>query len=324
MNELSKNYIAYVCSYFHLGRKIKVRKELTEQIKEHEHDYYSLTDELVSFGHPKSMAYTMGYRPFLTHQFHRDLLGKFTYIVLVFFDLLLLIASFFYLASFGYIYAPKFVADVMAHKYVSLFFIHPFLCICIAFALFLMVFVIADCTRKDKVEEDLSWNEERLKSIPSYRAYSHHLYESIIMIAITIYFIVFTVVFTLNIVDYNKSTNALIRTIFYFLQPYLATIYLSYFLDLTKRTYNKAYLIMSLITNLLILIPVNIAVIRSQFLTDFMLPVATRSANGLINVFVVTSVMAIEGMVIFKIFKNTINLWRLHLSNSPQRQDDKD
>lgn len=314
MNELSKNYIAYVCSYFHLGKKIKVRKELTKQIEENEHDYYSLNDELVSFGHPKSMAYTMGYRPLLTHQFHRDLLGKFTYILLVFFDLLLLIASFFYLATFGYIYAPHFISNIMSHKYISLFFIHPFLCICIAFALFLMVFVIADCTRKDKVEEDLSWNLERLKNIPSYRTYSHHLYESIMMVAITIYFIVFALFFTMNIVDYNKSTNALIRTIFYFLQPYLATIYLSYFLDLTKRTYNKAYLIMSLITNFLILIPVNIAVIRSQFLTDFMLPVATRSANGLINVFVVTAVIAIEGIVIFKMFKNAANLWRLHLS----------
>lgn len=314
MDTISKNYLAYVCSYFHLKKKIQVRKELTTEMKEHLHEYDSVEDMLIHFGHPKSVAYTMGYRPILTHQFHPDLLNAFTYTLMILFDVFLLLASYMYLAAFGYIGTSTLFTKIINHKYLSLLFEHPFISACTIFCVLIAFFVIRDATRKDKVEEDLSWDKEKLYAIPSYRTYSHHLYETILMVIMTIFFIVFGGFFVSNVVSYNTRAHATIDIIFYFLQPYIAIIFLSYFLDLTKRNYTKGYLILSFITNLLTFIPVNIAVIQSKFLTDFMLPVKQRSANSVINTFVVSAVILIEVIIVFKIIKNAINMFRLYLS----------
>lgn len=314
METIQKNYLAYVCSYFHLGKKIQVRKELTQEMADHLHEYDSVEDMLIHFGHPKSLAYTMGYRPILTHQFHPDLQNAFTYTLMILFDLFLLLSSYLYLAAFGYINAPTLFAKIVNHQYLSLLFEHPFVASCILFSLVIALFVIRDNIRKDKVEEDLSWNKEKLYAIPSYRTYSHHLYETILMGIMTLFFIAFGGFFISNVVSYNTSAHATIDVIFYFIQPYVAIIYLSYFLDLTKRNYTKGYLILSFITNLLTFIPVNIAVIQSKFLTDFMLPVRERSANSVINTFVVSAVILIEVIIIFKLIKNAFNMFRLYLS----------
>lgn len=320
MDILTKNYLAYVCSYFHLRKKIQVRKELSQELKQCAHRYKNTEDLLLHYGHPKSVAYTMGYRPLISRSFDPELVNRFTYTLLLLFDIFLLISSFVYLDAFGYIPNISLYTLVVNHPTVSLFFQHPLFTLGVLICLFLIIFVIADMSQKNEITEDLSWNEEKLHAMPNYHTYSHHLYESLFMVVFVVFFIVFGLFFIANFVHYNRSAYNQIRLIFYFVQPYVGIIFLSFLVDLTKRNYEKNYLILSFITNLLTFIPVNIAFLRSHFLTDFMLPIAQRSANSVINTFVIMAVGMIEFIIIFKLIKNAFNLFRLYLPKLAKKE----
>lgn len=319
MDTLTKNYLAYVCSYFHLRRKITVRKELMQELEESAHRYDNIEDELLHFGHPKSVAYTMGYRPFITHSFNKHLLNRVTYGLLILCDLFLLASSFIYLQAFGYIHHFPLIDRIINHQLLSIFFEHPLFTLCVMLCLALVIFCIADMSQKHDDIEDLSWNREKLYQMPHYYTYSHHLYESLFMVIFVVFFLIFGSFFLLNPVHYNQSANAQINMIFYFLQPYAGIIFISFLIDLTKRNYEKHYLILSFITNLLTFIPVNIALLRSHFLRNFMLP-GTRNANSLINTFVILAVGMIEFIIIFKIIKNAFNLLRLYLPKRAKKE----
>ena len=67
MNDLLERYLGAVCSYFLGPKRHRVYTDLKEQIQKSAHHYDDLEDLLVSYGHPRSVALSYGYRPFLQH-----------------------------------------------------------------------------------------------------------------------------------------------------------------------------------------------------------------------------------------------------------------
>lgn len=317
--DLKKNYIASVSSYFHLNNKLKIEEKLSQLMDECIDHYESEEDMLISFGHPKSIAYTYGYRPLLiSFTPHHKIIKTFEYIFFFLLDFYLILCSAYYMYVFGYMPSFKIFKLIYSHSILLVLIQEPFLTMCSISIIILMILCLIDTT-KPLGKEDLTWNAEKLHALPSYKVYTYHKHETFFMGLFIAFFFLFALFYIFNGLGFHHA-HINVRMIYYFLQSYIALIILSYILDLSKRIYDKKYLISSLISQIVTIVSLNYAVYQSHFLQHFLYPIK----NGFLinNVFLILAVLAIEGICLFKIIKNCYYLFTLqHVESSEQEKE---
>ena len=77
MNDLIERYVKAVCAFFIGKKQAYVYNDLKEQLLSYELDYEELEDRLLDYGHPRSMAYNYGYKPFTQHIFNEKKIHQF-------------------------------------------------------------------------------------------------------------------------------------------------------------------------------------------------------------------------------------------------------
>ena len=317
--DIKKNYIASVSSYFHLNNKVKIEEALSKLMDECVDHYENVEDMLVSFGHPKSVAYTYGYRPLLVSFTPRHkILKTFEYIFFFLLDFYLILCSIYYMYVFGYLPSLTIFNILYTHSFLLILIQEPFLTMCSISITILMILCLIDTT-KPLGKENLTWNKEKLYQLPSYKVYTYHKHETFFMGIFILFFFLFALFYIFRGLS-HFHTHFNVRMIYYFLQSYIALIILSYILDLSKRIYDRKYLISSLISQIITLAALNFAVWQSDFLQHFLYPIK----NGFLanNVFLILAVLAIEGICFFKIVKNCYYLFNLrHVESSEQEKE---
>lgn len=76
MNDLLERYLAAVCCYFRGLKKKKVYNDLKKTIQSIISKHNEIENVLIDLGHPLSIAYDYGYKPFLIHHFNHKIISK--------------------------------------------------------------------------------------------------------------------------------------------------------------------------------------------------------------------------------------------------------
>lgn len=311
MDSLKENYLASVMHYFHGFKKLKVRHELLKEMRKREDRYESEETMLIGMGHPKSVAYNYGYRPYLTHQFSRELIHRFEKSFFLIMNAFILLSAIYYLQAFSALPQWQIFKVFYESRVFSMILRNPFLVICLVMIVLLGLLFINDMKKKDVQEEDLSWNKKKLYALPASYLYAHHHLESGFMMIFCTFFFLFNLFFTINPLHYSPSSLKNIHLMILYFQPYMAIIFIDFLFDLSKRTYEKSYLHYSLSANILIFLFLNYFLLHTSFLKNYLLPLASRDANLIANGFVIGAIFLIEYIVIYKISKNIKNLYLL-------------
>lgn len=309
MNDLLERYLGAVCSYF-LGPKKKiVYHDLKEHIQASVHQYDDMEDLLVSYGHPRSVALTYGYRPILQHIYNPKVTVFIEKIMFIISGIYLFFSTLYYLEQLNCLpfQTTQHVTATLNMSTLSTWVLsHPMIVMPIFVCLVCILFIVLDYKHTVKQEIDPLWNIEKLYALPHQSHYPSHIAETCLMIIFTIYFLAYSIFFSRDIImQIQHESYQMIHLMTYLFQPFIMIIYVDYVIDMTKKIYTKKYLKYSTAINLFILCALSIFVFNSGFLEDYLLPLHINMNYTLVNFFIIGALVIIYSISLYKLIRNT-------------------
>lgn len=306
MNDLLERYLAAVCSYFVGSKKETVYQTLKIEIKKSAKHYDDLEDLIIQYGHPRSVALSYGYRPYVTHIFNQKINLKIQKYMFTLAFIYLVISTLFSLHQLDYLpfitnhsfimHAEEFFPWILTHSTL----------IMIGIALISMLLLVT-LDKKYPVDQtyDLTWNQDSLVHLPHPSRYPSHLVETALMFVFAGYFLGFYIYFgSSTVIRIQNSTYQMIHLLTTFFQPFVMMIILDYIVDITKKTYTKKYLKYSSIVNIFILIALVFFIFNSNYLKDFLLPMNGIYHYVTINFLIIGAVSLMILISLYKIIRN--------------------
>ena len=306
MNDLLERYLAAVCSYFIGPKKEAVYQTLKSEIKKSAKHYDDLEDLIIQYGHPRSVALSYGYRPFMTHIYNPKIYIKIQKYMFTFAFIYLILSTLFSLYQLDYLpFIPKHEFITHAQKLFPWIFTHTTL-IMIGIAL-VSIFLLIMLDKKYPVNQvyDLTWNQNSLAALPHPSRYPSHFIETILMFVFAMYFLGFYIYFNSStIIHVQNTTYQMIHLLTSFFQPFVMMILFDYIVDLTKKTYTRNYLKYSIMINIFILIALIFFILNSGYLKDFLLPMNGIYHYATINFLIMGAIILISFISLYKIIRN--------------------
>lgn len=308
MNDLLERYLGAVCSYFMGKKKKSVYQELKQQIQTSAKHYDDLEDLLVSYGHPRSIALTYGYRPVLSHIYNPHIVNKVEKFVFTFSFIYLFFSTLYYLQQFqclSFQSSATVVAKLNTSTIIYWILSHPIIIMGSVFVLSVIGLIILDRKNTFNQDYDVEWNIDKLYKLPPPSHYPSHAVETIFIIVFAIYFFFFSFYFTSNkILEIQHASSQMIHLMTYFFQPFIMIIFLDYIVDMTKKIYTRRYLKYTSVINLFTIIALIVFVMNSDFLKHYLLPLDISFDYILINVLIIGAITMILVISSYKLLRN--------------------
>jgi len=302
MNDLLERYIGAVCSYFFGPKKKSVYFDLKDHIQASVNHYDDLEDLLVNYGHPRSIALSYGYRPFIQHIYNHKIVAFIEKIVFIFSGIYLFLSTLYYLEQLNCL--------PISFKQLNLPFLswslsYPFIIMGSIAVISFVVLLILDKKAPIIQEHDVDWSLQKLYQLPHQSHYPHHMAETILMIIFALFFLAYTLFFSNDIIlQIQHESYQMIHLMTYFFQPFIMIIFVDYSIDMTKKIYSKKYIKYSSIIHLFIILSLSIFVINSHFLADYLLPLNININYNLVDIFVIGALLMIYMISIYKLIRN--------------------
>ncbi len=299
MNDLLERYLGAVCSYFFGPKKKKVYYDLKDHILSSVNHYDDLEDLLVNYGHPRSIALSYGYRPFIIHIYNHQITTFIEKIVFIVSGIYLFFSTLYYLGQLNCLPVS------LDFPILSWALSHPFIIMGSIALISFIALIILDKKAPVNQIHDVSWSLEKLYQLPHQSHYPHHMAETILMIIFALFFIAYTTFFSRDIIlQIQNQTYQMIHLMIYFFQPFIMIIFVDYIIDMTKKIYSKKYIKYSSVINLFTIISLSVFVFNSNFLADYLLPLNVNINYTLVNCFVVGALIMIYLISIYKLIRN--------------------
>ena len=304
MNDLIERYLSAVCAYFIGKKQTYVYNDLKELLTSSQIDYEELEDKLIEFGHPRSMAYNYGYKPFTQHIFNQKKIHQFEKFFFSISFIYLFLSTLYYLQQLD---ALPFISETIVQKYIEIIpsihwiLTNPiFIFSCITIVMFLL-FLLQD--KKDSVTQshDLNWSKKELHKLSRSATYPNHNTDLNILIVFSLFFIVYSLLFSSNAVfQIDPLSFSMIDLISNFFQPFMMTIFLTYALDLTKKHYSRRYLKYSIFICFITLVGLSIFVVNTQFMNNYLLSIHDGTMYLIINICNITALILLYIVSLYK------------------------
>ena len=308
MNDLLERYLGAVCSYFYGKKKVQVYKDLKKQLQSLASQYDDLEKLLIKFGHPKSIALSYGYRPFINHVYNKKIISKVEKRLFIVSGIYLFLSTLYYLHQFNclpFFNTHEVVSTIKQSGYINWALSHPFFVMIVIFLLSFIHLIIEDKKHPAKQSGQLSWTIKELNRLPHQSHYSDHRMNTYLFIGFIVYFSIYGFVFSsplINIVQ--NSSYQMIHLMTYFFQPFILMILVDYGIDITKKIYTKKYLYYSTLINLFIFLSLSIFIINSSFLKNYLLPFDFNGYYLFINILIILALVFIYLIVFYKLIRN--------------------
>lgn len=307
MNDLLERYLSAVCVYFVTPIRKYVYNDLKKQILNSLHQYNDLEDLLLSYGHPRSIALSYGYRPITQHKFNKQIVSLVERTVITLSGIYLLFSTLYYLQQLNCLpfqQTKHVVAAIDSSNLITWLLSHPIFVLTSFAVTSFIILLILDYKYKIPQELELSWTKKDLCALPHPSYYPKHINETIIMFIFTIFFVSYHVFFSRDVIyQIQHESYQMIHIMTYFFQPFMMFIYLNYIIDMSKRLYSKVYLKLSSILDLFIITSLTIFVINSQFLKDYLLPLQNIDYI-FIDVFIIGAIIMLYTGSLYKLICN--------------------
>lgn len=308
MNDLLERYLGAVCSYFLGPKKHRVYSDLKSHIQASAHQYDDLEDLLVSYGHPRSVALTYGYRPFIQHIFNPKIVSFIERVVFFVSGVYLFFSTLYYLEQFNCLpfqSTQHVVSTLNMSNILTWLLSHPFHVMGGIAVISVIALILLDRKKNVCQEVDLDWSLNKLYDLPHQSHYPSHIAETILMIIFSLFFICYAIFFSRDIIiQIQHESYQMIHLMTYFFQPFIMIIFFDYVIDMTKKIYTKKYLKYSTLINLFTLIALTIFVINSSFLQDYLLPLHITLDYTLVNIFIIGALIMIYIISLYKLIRN--------------------
>lgn len=228
MNDLLERYLGAVCSYFIGMKKDKVYKELKHQIQSSANQYDDMEKLLVSYGHPKSTAFSYGYRPIFQHAYNPKVVLSVERLVFFVSGVYLFFSTLYYLQQLNCLpfQTTQHVASTLNTSTITTWLLsHPFIVMGSIAILSYILLIVLDIKYPVNQDKDLKWSIQKLNALPHQSHYPHHSVETIFMIIFTIYFFFYTIFFSSDIIlEIQHASYQMIHLMTYFFQPFIMII----------------------------------------------------------------------------------------------------
>ena len=304
MNDLLERYLAAVCSYFIGPQKETVYQTLKTEMKKSAKHYDDLEDLIIQYGHPRSVALSYGYRPYITHIYNQKIISKVQKYMFALILIYLIFSTLFSFHKLDYLpFLPKYYMTNHNHVIILWILSHPtVIIISIIVASLLLIMTL---NKKYPVTQsyDLVWNHETVAQLPHPSRYPSHMIETILIITFSMFFLVFYI-YSSTILRVQNATYQMIHLLNELFQPFVIMILLDCIVDLTKRTYSKQYLKYSSFMNIFVLVALTFFIIRSNYLSDFLLPMEGIFHYIMINFLIFTAIVFIAIISLYKLIRN--------------------
>ena len=308
MNDLLERYLGAVCSYFLGPKKHVVYNDLKSQIQAYAHQYDDLEDLLVSYGHPRSVALTYGYRPLIQHLFNPKIVSFVERIVFFVSGCYLFFSTLYYLEQFNCLpfqSTQHVVSTLNMSTILTWILSHPFHIMGGIAITSIVVLISLDQKHPISQEIDPAWSLEKLYDLPHQSHYPSHIAETLFMTIFTLFFTCYAIFFTRDIIiQIQHESYQMIHRMTYFFQPFIMIIFFDYIIDMTKKIYTKKYLKYSTLINLFTLTALSIFVINSSFLQDYLLPLNINWNYTFVNIFIIGALVMIYIISLYKLLRN--------------------
>lgn len=315
MNDLLERYIGAVCSYFIGFKKIKVYHDLKKQIQASAHQYDDLEELLANYGHPRSVALTYGYRPFTQHIYNPKVVLFIERLTFIISGIYLFFSTLYYLQQLNCLpfQSTEHVAATLNMSTLLTWLLsHPLIVMISISLIAIILLIILDHTHPVQQIIDSSWSLEKLSDLPHQSHYPSHICETCLMIIFTIYFVIYSLFFSRDIIMFiQHESYQMIHIMTYFFQPFIMIIYVDYVIDMTKKIYTKKYLKYSTAINLFTLLSLSIFVFKSGFLKDYLLPLNINFDYTMVNVFIIGALVVIYIISLYKLIRNVKSYFSL-------------
>lgn len=308
MNDLLERYLGAVCSYFLGPKKHRVYSDLKSQIQASAHQYDDLEDLLVNYGHPRSVALTYGYRPFIQHIFNPKIVALVERIVFFVSGIYLFFSTLYYLEQFNCLpfQSTHHVVSTLNMSTISTWLLsHPFHVMGGIAVISVIALIFLDRKKSVCQEINLDWSLEKLYELPHQSHYPSHIAETMLMMIFSLFFICYAIFFSRDIIiQIQHESYQMIHLMTYFFQPFIMIIFFDYVIDMTKKIYTKKYLKYSTLINLFTLTSLTIFVVNSTFLQDYFLPLHINLDYTLVNIFIIGALIMIYIISLYKLIRN--------------------
>lgn len=305
MNDLLERYLGAVCTYFFGRKRKKVYYDLKTTIQSLTFQYDDMEEVLIKYGHPRSVAYSYGYRPFLLHKFNKDIVNKVEKRLFLLTSFYLFLSTLYYLYQFNCIPFFTHTVSIDNSTIIGMILNKPFFILGTIFICNLIYLFIADRRNPINQDTDLKWTIEELYQLPHPSQYPKRIVETYLMIGFIIFFCIYGFIFSTPIInEAQHSSYTMIHLMRDFFQPFILIVIFDYVLDLTKDRYTKKYLTNSSLVNLFIFISLTVFIINSSFLKDYLLPMQFHFQYVLINSLILIALIYIYLIVFFKLIRN--------------------
>lgn len=306
MNDLLERYLAAVCSYFIGPQKETVYQTLKTEIKKSAKHYDDLEDLIIQYGHPRSIALSYGYRPYITHIYNQNIISKVQKYMFALILIYLIFSTLFSFHKLDYLpFLPKYYMTNHNHVIILWILSHPTVIIISIIAASLLLIMILNKKYPVTQSYDLVWNHETVAQLPHPSRYPSHMIETILIITFSMFFLVFYIYFhSSTILRVQNATYQMIHLLNELFQPFVIMILLDCIVDLTKRTYSRQYLKYSSFMNIFVLLALTFFVIRSNYLNDFLLPMEGIFHYIMINFLIITAIIFIAITSLYKLIRN--------------------
>lgn len=308
MNDLLERYLGAVCSYFNGPKRHQVYNELKNEIQASAHQYDDLEAMLISYGHPRSVALSYGYRPILNHTYNPKVIIFVEKLVFIVSGIYLFLSTLYYLQQFNCLPFQS-TQHVVSSIYMSTFFTwllsNPFLIMLTISIISCVIFVLLDKAHPVAQEEESIWTVKQLNSLPHQSHYPYRITETVFMILFTLYFFVYTLFFSSEIIlVIQHESYQMIHLMTYFFQPFIMIIFVDYFIDITKKRYTKKYLKYSSLINLFTISSLFTFIYNSDLLKDYLLPFNNSFEYTMVNTFIIGALFMISMISLYKLVRN--------------------
>ena len=304
MNDLIERYISAVCAYFIGKKKHIIYNDLKENLTASDLDYEELENKIIEYGHPRSMAYNYGYKPFTQHIFNQKKVHQFEKAFFSISFIYLFLSTLYYLQQLNAL--PFFSSDITgdylkAIPAIHWFLTHPIFVFSFMSMIIFILFLIQDKRASTTQSFDLRWTKKELDNLASPSTYPNHDADLFIVIVFSIFFIIYTLLFSSNIVfQIDPLSFSLIDLISDFFQPFMMSIFLTYVLDLTKKHYSRRYLKYSIFICFITIIGLSVFLINTNFMSNYLLADSQGILYSIINIFNLIAVTLLYLVALYK------------------------
>ncbi len=304
MNDLIERYVKAVCAFFIGKKQTYVYNDLKDQLSSCASDYEELEDKLIEYGHPRSMAYNYGYKPFTQHIFNQKKVHEFERAFFSVSFIYLFLSTLYYLQQLNalpFINSNKTGEYFKAIPLIHWILTYPiFVLSCVTIIIFLL-FLIQD--KKESVTQlyDLKWTSKELEQLAHPSTYPNHNTDLKILIVFSVFFVVYCLLFSSNaIFQINPLSFSLVDLISNFFQPFMMTIFLTYVLDLTKKHYSRRYLKYCIFICFITIVGLSVFVVNTQFMSNYLLSSSEGIQYLIINIFNIIAVILLYLVSVYK------------------------